>query len=136
MSAQASLPAFHNVLPLSEGHPTPDLPKTNEGIRVCQVIQLRPEALAEYKKCHQAVFPGVLKALRRSGVVGTSLQHFNCASSTKTDCNKSRLLDTSFRASTSSLGDSERSTYRTNTSDNASPGRSYAVHKERLIGRV
>ncbi|KAJ9103767.1 hypothetical protein QFC21_002229 [Naganishia friedmannii] len=76
MSAQPSLPASYNVLPPSEGYPLPDLPKTNQGIRVCQVIQLKPEALEEYKKCHQAVFPGVLRALRRSGVVDYSIHHF------------------------------------------------------------
>ncbi|KAJ9105791.1 hypothetical protein QFC19_003358 [Naganishia cerealis] len=70
MSPPVPLPGFHNTLAASDGHPVPELPRTDEGIRVCQVIQLKPEALEEYKKVHQAVFEGVLKALRRSGVVG------------------------------------------------------------------
>jgi hypothetical protein len=28
----------------------PELPKTNEGKRICQVIKVKPEALEEYKK--------------------------------------------------------------------------------------
>ncbi|KAJ9120059.1 hypothetical protein QFC22_002956 [Naganishia vaughanmartiniae] len=75
MSSESPLPPTHNVLHSSEGHPLPQLPKTNQGIRVCQVIQLKPEALEDYKKCHQAVFPGVLRALRRSGVVVTNLTY-------------------------------------------------------------
>ena len=63
-------PPFVNTLPASEGHPIPSLPKTDEGIRVCQVIGLKPEALEEYKRVHEDVFEGVLKALRRAGVVG------------------------------------------------------------------
>jgi hypothetical protein len=63
-------PSFVNNLPASERHPVPTLPRTNEGIRVCQVIGLKPEALEEYKKVHEEVFEGVLKALRRAGVVG------------------------------------------------------------------
>lgn len=62
--------SFVNTPSASEGHPVPTLPKTNEGIRVCQVIGLKPEALEEYKKVHEEVFEGVLKALRRAGVVG------------------------------------------------------------------
>ncbi|GHJ83816.1 hypothetical protein NliqN6_0218 [Naganishia liquefaciens] len=69
-------PPFVNTLPASEGHPIPSLPKTDEGIRVCQVIGLKPEALEEYKRVHEDVFEGVLKALRRAGVVDYSIHHF------------------------------------------------------------
>lgn len=30
--------------------PFPELPKTNEGKRICQVVKVKPEALDEYKK--------------------------------------------------------------------------------------
>lgn len=30
--------------------PFPDLPRTDEGKRICQVIKLRPEALSAYKQ--------------------------------------------------------------------------------------
>lgn len=71
MAAQYNAePTFVNTLPASEGHPIPALPRTDEGIRVCQVIGLKPEALEEYKRVHEEVFDGVLKALRRAGVVG------------------------------------------------------------------
>lgn len=73
MSTNSSLPPWHNTLPSSPGHPAPTLPTTDKGIRVCQLIQLKPEALEEYKKVHTEVFSGVLRALRRAGVIGTSL---------------------------------------------------------------
>lgn len=69
-SQDNTTPSFVNTLPASEGHPVPALPRTDEGIRVCQVIGLKPEALQEYKKVHEEVFEGVLKALRGAGVVG------------------------------------------------------------------
>lgn len=69
-SQDNAAPPFVNTLSASEGHPIPALPRTDEGIRVCQVIGLKPEALEEYKKVHEEVFEGVLKALRRAGVVG------------------------------------------------------------------
>lgn len=80
----------------SSSVPMPELPRTNEGKRICQVIKVKPEALEEYKKvssistlplpmddchdlqgghadfwqCHAAVWPEVLEALRSSHVVG------------------------------------------------------------------
>jgi len=30
----------------------PELPRTNEGKRICQVIKVKPEALDEYKKVY------------------------------------------------------------------------------------
>ena len=35
--------------------------------RVCFVLQVRPERLAEYKSRHQAVWPEMLQALRETG---------------------------------------------------------------------
>lgn len=32
----------------------PELPRTNEGKRICQVIKVKPEALEEYKKVSHA----------------------------------------------------------------------------------
>lgn len=34
----------------SSSVPMPELPRTNEGKRICQVIKVKPEALDEYKK--------------------------------------------------------------------------------------
>ncbi|ORY27490.1 rhamnose mutarotase [Naematelia encephala] len=55
--------------------PMPQLPRTNEGKRICQVIKVKPEALTEYKKCHGEVWPEVLAALRKAHVVDYSI-HF------------------------------------------------------------
>jgi hypothetical protein len=33
--------------------PMPELPRTNEGKRICQVIKVKPEALEEYKKVRE-----------------------------------------------------------------------------------
>jgi hypothetical protein len=88
--SQSSLPPWHNTLPSSTDHPGPTLPSTDKGIRICQLIQLKPEALEEYKKVHTEVFEGVLKALRRAGVVGESMatsherKCLDCSSTTKT----------------------------------------------------
>lgn len=64
-------------LPISH----PDLPLTNQGVRISQVIALDRSRVDEYKKVHQDVFPGVLAALRRAHIFGQSLQ----ASSTEPD---------------------------------------------------
>ncbi|RSH94466.1 hypothetical protein EHS25_004269 [Saitozyma podzolica] len=53
--------------------PMPQLPRTNEGKRICQVIRVKPAQLDEYKKVHAAVWPEVLGALRKAHVVVTSL---------------------------------------------------------------
>lgn len=45
-------------------------PTTNQGVRVCQVIGLKPEQLEEYERIHEKVWPSVLAALRRAKVVG------------------------------------------------------------------
>lgn len=41
---------FPPLYAMSTATPMPELPKTNEGKRICQVIKVKPEALAEYKK--------------------------------------------------------------------------------------
>ncbi|WVQ79158.1 hypothetical protein IAT38_001254 [Cryptococcus sp. DSM 104549] len=56
--------------------PFPELPKTNEGKRICQVVKVRPEHLEAYKKCHAAVWPEVLGALRKAHVVDYSIHFF------------------------------------------------------------
>jgi hypothetical protein len=39
----------------------PELPRTNEGKRICQVIKVKPEALEEYKKVNRSpTFPMLL----------------------------------------------------------------------------
>jgi hypothetical protein len=30
--------------------PSPELPRTNEGKRICQVVKVKPEALKEYRE--------------------------------------------------------------------------------------
>jgi hypothetical protein len=37
--------------------PMPELPRTNEGKRICQVIKVKPEALDEYKKVYPTTGP-------------------------------------------------------------------------------
>jgi hypothetical protein len=67
--SSTSAPNILNQLP--EPHPKPEHPpRTNEGLRVCQVIGLKPERIEEYEKVHREVWPGVLNALRRANVVG------------------------------------------------------------------
>ncbi|KAI9316575.1 hypothetical protein DFJ73DRAFT_803831 [Zopfochytrium polystomum] len=51
----------------------PPFPRTNEGIRVCQVIAVKQDALDEYRKVHAAVWPSVLAALRRAHIFDYSI---------------------------------------------------------------
>lgn len=44
--------------------------------RVCQIIKLKPEAEAEYKEIHAAVWPGVLAALERAHIIDYSIYHY------------------------------------------------------------
>lgn len=39
-----------------------------QGKRIAQIIKLRPEHVEEYKKIHKAVWPGVLKQIKDSGI--------------------------------------------------------------------
>lgn len=41
--------------------------------RICFLLQVRPDKLAEYKLRHQAVWPGMLQALRQTGWTNYSL---------------------------------------------------------------
>ncbi|WVR03984.1 hypothetical protein IAU60_000983 [Kwoniella sp. DSM 27419] len=59
-----------------ESLPFPELPKTDQGKRICQVVKVRPERLEEYKKVHAAVWPEVLAALRKAHVVDYSIHFF------------------------------------------------------------
>ncbi|KAH9918389.1 rhamnose mutarotase [Epithele typhae] len=43
--------------------------------RFCQIIKLRPEAEAEYKKIHANVWPGVLAALERHNIADYSIHY-------------------------------------------------------------
>ncbi|KAK4686056.1 L-rhamnose mutarotase, partial [Tremellales sp. Uapishka_1] len=52
--------------------PMPELPRTDEGKRICQVIKVRPERLAEYKHVHANGWPEVKDALRKAHIVGGS----------------------------------------------------------------
>ncbi|TBU24826.1 rhamnose mutarotase [Dichomitus squalens] len=44
--------------------------------RVCQIIKLKPEAEAEYRAIHAAVWPGVLAALERHHIVDYSIHYY------------------------------------------------------------
>ncbi|KAF8914764.1 rhamnose mutarotase [Mucidula mucida] len=44
--------------------------------RICQIIKLKPSAVAEYKECHAAVWPGVLVALERAHIVDYSINYY------------------------------------------------------------
>lgn len=44
--------------------------------RVCQIIKLKPESVAEYKALHAAVWPGVLAALQRHHIADYSIHHY------------------------------------------------------------
>lgn len=43
----------------SSSVPMPELPRTNEGKRICQVIKVKPEALDEYKKVRDPASPDI-----------------------------------------------------------------------------
>ncbi|KAH8102949.1 rhamnose mutarotase [Cristinia sonorae] len=44
--------------------------------RICQIIKLKPETVAEYKSIHAAVWPSVLAALERHHIVDYSIHHY------------------------------------------------------------
>jgi hypothetical protein len=44
----------------------PELPRTNEGKRICQVIKVKPEALKEYKEVSHTSY----EPFPRSGIEG------------------------------------------------------------------
>ncbi|UOH84977.1 hypothetical protein LQV05_001793 [Cryptococcus neoformans] len=54
----------------------PQLPRTDEGKRICQIVRVKPERLEEYKKVHAQVWPEVLGALRKAHVVDYSIHYF------------------------------------------------------------
>ncbi|OXB33441.1 hypothetical protein J007_06857 [Cryptococcus neoformans] len=56
--------------------PMPQLPRTDEGKRICQIVRVKPERLEEYKKVHAQVWPEVLGALRKAHVVDYSIHYF------------------------------------------------------------
>jgi L-rhamnose mutarotase len=45
------------------------------GVRICQIIKLKPEALEEYKKVHQNVYPSVLENLRKYHIEDYSIHY-------------------------------------------------------------
>lgn len=45
------------------------------GIRICQIVKLKLEALEEYKKCHQEVFPSVLANLSKYHIEDYSINY-------------------------------------------------------------
>lgn len=44
--------------------------------RFGQVLSLRPERLAEYKRYHSAIWPEIAAALERAGIRNYSIYHF------------------------------------------------------------
>ncbi|KAK9378062.1 rhamnose mutarotase [Kockiozyma suomiensis] len=45
------------------------------GKRICQIVKVRPEHLAEYKRVHEAVWPEVLQEIRESNIVDYSIHY-------------------------------------------------------------
>lgn len=45
--------------------------------RFGQLVGLRPERLAEYKRIHAAVWPEILRAIREAGIRNYSIFHFD-----------------------------------------------------------
>ncbi|KAM0816545.1 putative L-rhamnose mutarotase [Seiridium cardinale] len=45
----------------------------NPGRRVAQIVKLKPEHVAEYKKCHAAVWPDVLKQIKECNIADYSI---------------------------------------------------------------
>ncbi|TXT04256.1 hypothetical protein VHUM_04254 [Vanrija humicola] len=52
------------------------LPRTDEGQRICQVVKLKPEHADEYIRLHADVWPAVLDALRKANFVDYSVHYF------------------------------------------------------------
>lgn len=50
-----------------------------QGKRVAQIIKLKPEHVEEYKKIHKAVWPGVLKQIKDSGIRDCKFPLLKCA---------------------------------------------------------
>jgi hypothetical protein len=125
--SSTSVPSIVNRLP--EPHPnTEHPPRTNEGLRVCQVISVKPERLEEYEQVHREVWPGVLNALRRANVVGEQntcfIQRTPCLCPLMYD---NRLLDPSYGSpSRTCFFDDDTWTIGRNTPLD----RSYEVHGE------
>lgn len=70
--------------PASETGPTSPPPKGdspttesgrqwNRGKRISQIVKLKPECVAEYKKCHAHVWPEVLKQIKACNIVDYSI---------------------------------------------------------------
>ncbi|CED84657.1 trna-guanine transglycosylase [Phaffia rhodozyma] len=55
----------------------PNLPQTNQGTRISQMIVLDRSRLADYEACHRDVFPGVLAALRRAHIFDYSIHLYD-----------------------------------------------------------
>jgi hypothetical protein len=45
------------------------------GKRVAQIVKLKPEFVEEYKKCHAAVWPEVLKQIKNSNIEDCELPY-------------------------------------------------------------
>lgn len=50
-----------------------------QGRRIAQIIKLKPEHVEDYKKIHKAVWPGVLKQIKDSGIRDCKLSLLKCA---------------------------------------------------------
>lgn len=50
-----------------------------QGKRIAQIIKLKPEHIEEYKTIHKAVWPGVLKQIKDSGIRDCKFSVLECA---------------------------------------------------------
>lgn len=57
------------ISPPRAASPKDSTKQRNPGKRIQQIVKLRPEYLAEYKKCHAAVWPEVLKQIKECNIV-------------------------------------------------------------------
>ncbi|KAF3000044.1 hypothetical protein E8E14_007183 [Neopestalotiopsis sp. 37M] len=61
------------ISPPRAASPKDSTKQRNPGKRIQQIVKLRPEYLAEYKKCHAAVWPEVLKQIKECNIVDYSI---------------------------------------------------------------
>lgn len=91
--------------PASETGPTSPPPKGdspttesgrqwNRGKRISQIVKLKPECVAEYKKCHAHVWPEVLKQIKACNIVDCQSPRgdsYPCSFSSLPSCSPQRV---------------------------------------------
>lgn len=62
--------------PVAEPLPAASIKQRNPGKRYGQIIKLKPEAYAEYKEAHAAVWPEVLKQIKACNITNCTYLPF------------------------------------------------------------